>query len=326
MMSKAFSKLHMKIIYSFFRLIRYLNLLFIILTQSLFYFCIVRPAYAKYGSQSPELTINNLILLVTASVLIAAAGYIINDYFDLNIDRLNKPSKIVIDRYINRRWAMFFHSLFSFLGLVLTGVVALNIRNPLLLVANIFCVLLLWFYSTTFKKKFLTGNIIISLLTAWVVFVLFVAEVQWLSGDLLPSSNAAIIAIYKGAVLYSGFAFIVSLIREVVKDSEDELGDRKNGAKTMPIVWGMMPTKVFVSVWVIVLIWSLAAIMVYALMQQWILIFIFIVFLLLKYLLGFISKLSKASSNNQYSAISRDLKWLMLFGILSMILYYYHLG
>ena len=157
------------------------------------------------------------------------------------------------------------------------------------------------------------------------VFVLFVAEVQWLSGDLLPSSNAAIIAIYKGAILYSGFAFIVSLIREVVKDSEDELGDRKNGSKTMPIVWGMMPTKVFVSVWVIVLIWLLAAIMIYALMQQWVLIFIFIVFLLLKYLLGFISKLSKAIGNDQYAALSRELKWLMLFGILSMILYYYYI-
>lgn len=316
----------MKIIYSFLRLIRYPNLLFIILTQTLFYFCIVSPAYAKYGSQSPILTINNLILLVTASVFIAAAGYIINDYFDLNIDRLNKPSKIVIDRYISRRWAMFFHSFLSFLGLFLTGVVALNIRNPLLLVFNTICVLLLWFYSTTFKKKLLTGNIIISLLTAWVVFVLFVAEVQWWSGDLLPSSNSAIIAIYKGAILYSGFAFIVSLIREVVKDSEDELGDRKNGCKTMPIVWGMMPTKVFVSVWVIVLIWALAAIMIYALIQQWVLVFVFIVFLLLKYLLGFISKLKRAFSTNQYSAISIELKWLMLFGILSMILYYYYLG
>ena len=117
------------------------------------------------------------MLLILASVCIAAGGYIINDYFDLNIDRVNKPDKVIIDKVIGRRWAIVWHLVLSGIGILLTFYVGWKINNIPLGFANILCVTLLWFYSTTFKKRLLIGNTIISLLTAWVVLILYVVQV-----------------------------------------------------------------------------------------------------------------------------------------------------
>jgi 4-hydroxybenzoate polyprenyltransferase len=179
----------MKRIVAFFHLIRFPNLVFIILTQFLFYYCIIHPAYKNATLNGPVLSPVDFWILVFASVLIAAAGYIINDYFDLNIDKINKPGKMVLDKQISRRWAMLFHLLFSLLGLLLTGVVAKNLNNWFLLLFNFISVVLLFFYSTTFKKRLLTGNIIISLLTAWVILVLFAAELKWKSLWIVNENN-----------------------------------------------------------------------------------------------------------------------------------------
>ena len=93
----------MKRFFEFLKLIRFVNLIFIAITQLVFYYCIVSPQYAIYNSAGPILSKANLNYLILASVLIAAAGYIINDYFDLNIDRINKPQRLIIGRHISKR-------------------------------------------------------------------------------------------------------------------------------------------------------------------------------------------------------------------------------
>jgi 4-hydroxybenzoate polyprenyltransferase len=98
----------MKLIVAFFRLVRSVNLLFIALTQFLFQYCIIVPQLSKQGV-APQLNHVHFLLLVVASVCIAAAGYIINDYFDLNIDRINKPGKMIVEKIIKRRWAIVWH-------------------------------------------------------------------------------------------------------------------------------------------------------------------------------------------------------------------------
>jgi len=110
----------------------------------------------------------------------------------------------------------------------------------------------------------------------------------------LPSTNQALITIYKLSILYGGFAFIVSLIREVVKDIEDEVGDRKYGCRTMPIVWGINSSKVFIAVWIITLFGSLSAIMVYALINKWYYIGLYILTILLPIIANIFLKLKKA--------------------------------
>ncbi|MFM9909052.1 MAG: geranylgeranylglycerol-phosphate geranylgeranyltransferase [Chitinophagaceae bacterium] len=312
----------MRLIVAFFRLVRSLNLLFIALTQFLFQYCIISPELTKIGVQ-PQLTHFLFFLLVLSSVLIAAAGYIINDYFDLNIDRINKPEKLVVEKIIKRRWAIVWHLGLSIAGITLSFYVSWkNNYNFLLGFANIGCVLLLWVYSTIFKKKLLSGNIIISLLTGWVVLVLYVAEMDrfFYTVNNPPLSNA-IAKIFKLAVLYGGFAFIISLIREVIKDIEDMPGDEKYGCRTMPIVWGLNVSKVFIATWLIVLVGALIIIQIYMLPSGWWFAFLYMLVFILGPLLYIFKKLFNAQNSKDFHMLSNWVKLVMMTGILSILFF-----
>src|ERR1700733_10547311 len=163
---------------AFFKLIRWPNLSFIALTQGLFYYCILLPSLHNGGYiDYPDILQPELFYLLSlSSVLIAAAGYIINDYFDLDIDRVNKPGKMVVDKIIKRRWTIVWHWVLSGAGVGLGFYVSWKTRSLAIGPANLGCVVLLWFYSTVFKRKLLIGNVVISLLTAWVILVLYVSE------------------------------------------------------------------------------------------------------------------------------------------------------
>jgi len=115
----------------FFQLIRYPNLLFIALTQFLFYYRIIVPYFNNNLQPKQLLQENDFFLLLIASVLIAAAGYIINDYFDIQIDNVNKPEMLILGKLIKRRWAMLLHLVLSLAGLFLTAIVAMHLDNLL---------------------------------------------------------------------------------------------------------------------------------------------------------------------------------------------------
>jgi 4-hydroxybenzoate polyprenyltransferase len=308
----------MKLAGAFFRLIRYPNLFFIALTQYLFYICIIRPTFIFSGlplNMQPA----ELVLLIAASISIAAGGYIINDYFDLNIDRVNKPEKLVIGNFIKRRWAILWHLGFSFAGIVLSIILSNRLGNPFPAVFNLISIILLWFYSTTFKRQLLVGNIVISLLTGWVVLVMYVAVNPV---ALYPASSHAISVytrIYKFAVIYGGFAFIISLVREIIKDMEDMEGDAKYQCRSMPIVWGIPTSKVFVIVWLIVLICTLLILQVYALQLRWWWSAAYGILFILFPLVLISRKLTRAVSTTEYHDLSTLVKLVMLSGILSLL-------
>jgi 4-hydroxybenzoate polyprenyltransferase len=303
-----------RLIFAFFRLIRWPNLVFIGLTQVLFYTLVILPGYNLPYDVYPIFFAPFLfICLSLASILIAAAGYIINDYFDLNIDRVNKPDRLIVEKVIKRRSAILWHWFLSGLGALLSLYVSWKLRNPIIGLANIGCVILLWFYSTTFKRKLLIGNVVISLLTAWVILVLFVCEIRLTYAYYLSR-------VFKFAIVYGGFAFIISLIREVVKDIEDIDGDTRYGCRTMPIVWGINVAKVFTATWLVVLISALAVIQFYFLPRaDWIMIAYGILFIDLP-LIWILRKFYSAQSKTDYHLLSGVIKGVMLAGILSMIL------
>jgi 4-hydroxybenzoate polyprenyltransferase len=308
----------MKLAAGFFRLIRFPNLFFIALTQFIFYYAIILPSF-RAEQIVPGLSERDLFLVVAASMLIAAAGYIINDYFDLNIDRVNKPGKLVIGNIIRRRWAILWHLGFSLAGVILSVIVSVRIHNPFPALFNVVTVILLWFYSTNFKKQLLIGNVVISLLTGWVVLVLYVS-VTPLSLE-LPSTPQfkALARVFKFAMLYGGFAFIISLVREVVKDIEDMEGDARYGCKTMPIVWGIPVAKMFVTVWLIVLICSLVIIQLYALQLNWWWSVLYSVVFIIAPTFMVLKKMSPAKTPAEFHEISTMIKLVMLTGILSML-------
>jgi 4-hydroxybenzoate polyprenyltransferase len=299
----------------FFQLIRYPNLIFILLTQTLFYFFIIVPV----SGGSPKLTLEDFILLAIASISIAAAGYIINDYFDMDIDFVNKPERMVIGKNVSRRWAMLLHMLLSLVGLFLTAIVSMHLGSLWLLFLNFLSVFLLLLYSTNFKKKFIIGNIIISLLTSWVIISLFVAELKWSDPEYMKLHYPQLSTIYKYTLVYAAFAFIVSLLREVVKDLEDQVGDRKYGCTTMPIKWGDAMTKNFIYIWIFLLFAFLISLSVYAFIKQWHWITAIFAFIIFFQVIRITMNVKKANSVSDYAMISLQLKYLMLMGILSML-------
>ncbi|MEX0635239.1 MAG: geranylgeranylglycerol-phosphate geranylgeranyltransferase, partial [Ferruginibacter sp.] len=247
--------------------------------------------------------------------------YIINDYFDLQIDVINKPQKVVVDKIVKRRWAIIWHLLLSSLGIVLSLYVSYKIGNWVIAVVNSICVLLLWFYSTTFKRKVLSGNIIIATLTAWVIIVVYffcgANIINWQQKNIVFD----VTKFFKYMVLYAGFAFIVSLIREVVKDLEDMQGDAKYNCRTMPIVWGVPASKVYTAVWLVVCIATLSIIQLYAVQLGWWPVAIYSILLIIIPLIFILRKLFKAKVANDYSQMSKQIKFIMLAGILSMLFF-----
>jgi 4-hydroxybenzoate polyprenyltransferase len=311
----------MKLLNDFFKLIRWPNLLFIALTQFLFFYGVVEPVMFQHTHIPRELVILFLILCAS-SIFIAAAGYIINDYFDLNIDLVNKPGRMVVDRSISRRWAIFFHLIFSMAGILMGFYIGLQNGNWFIGIANLICVIVLWFYSTTFKKKLLVGNILISLLTSWVVLVVyfFVANQAYSTLPELVPANAHQ-KLLRLALLYTSFAFIITLVREVVKDIEDIEGDRRYGCRTMPIVWGMEFSKVFAVIWMVILLALLLIVTFYVLQLKMWFAAAYNLFFILVPAAGCLYQLLKAVSTPDFTRLSSWIKAVIFTGIVSMLLF-----
>ncbi len=306
----------MGLIKPFLKLIRWPNLVFIILTQVLFEFCIYRSIYAY---NIPVHNTLQFVLLVAASVFIAAAGYIINDYFDINIDLVNKPTKMVLMKKLNRRWALVWHLGLSTLGVLCTAFAVNFFSRWYLVFANIICVFLLWFYSARFKKDLLIGNFVVSLLTAWSILIIFFSKYSFQNA--FENIDGGQVRLFRFAMLYAGFAFIISLVREAIKDIEDLPGDEKFGCKTMPIIWGVNATKVYITVWLTMLIVMLVVVQFYILQfGWWIAVAYCLLFIILPLLLVF-KKLLAAQSTTDYRQLSNYTKAIMLTGILSMLLF-----
>jgi len=313
----------LKKVAAFFKLIRYKNLFFIVLAQCLLQFCIIQPLYYEVNLL-PAIDGLHFVLIVIASISIAAAGNVINDYFDINIDLINKPNKLVVNKIISRRWVIFWHLVLNLVGLVCTMYVSLKIKMSSLFIANTVCVLLLFIYSASLKKKLLWGNILVSLLTAWVLMILIIPEYNFFTKQSIEQS-AANEKMLRLGILYAGFSFIISLVREVIKDVEDFEGDVKYGCKTMPIVWGINASKIFAGIFIIILAIILLLIQIYVVrFGWWVSISYCIIFVITPLFIVF-KKLLIAQNKDDFGKLSNYIKLIMLTGILSMIfIKWYH--
>lgn len=310
----------MRLIAAFFRLVRLPNLFFIALTQVLFQFAIYEKLYPGSVTVPEHL---HFLWLVLASLFIAAAGYIINDYFDINIDEINKPRRMVVGRIISRRWAIAWHFMLSAAGVLLTALAVPFLQKWYLVLANMGVVALLWLYSTNFKKQLLVGNIVIALLTAWTLLIVFFSKVTVADAFGLGAHHHD--KFFRLAALYASFAFIATLIREAIKDMEDLPGDEKYGCRTMPVVWGVNSTKVYVAVWLIVLLSLLIGVQVYIMQFQWWAAVVYCFALLFVPVLLIFYQLFRARSVAQFHRLSTWIKLVMLAGILSMVFFYFYL-
>jgi 4-hydroxybenzoate polyprenyltransferase len=230
---------------------------------------------------------------------------------------------MVVDRVIHLRWAIAWHFMLSLTGIILTAIALPLMQKWYLILANIFCVALLWFYSTNFKKSLLTGNIVISLLTAWTILIVFFSKLDL--ADAFGAGNSTQAKFFRLAALYAGFAFIISLVREAIKDIEDMPGDTRYGCRTMPIVWGVNATKVYIAVWLIVLIAALVVLQFYVLQFRWWFAIAYSIPAIIFPLFIILVKLRRSRSSADFHQLSNLTKLVMLTGILSMAFFYFYL-
>ena len=299
---------------AFLKLIRVQNLLIVAITM----FCVKYFVFAPLNEYS-KLTSFLFWILVVSTLFITAAGYIINDYFDVKADKINRPTTVVLDITIKRRWAMILHIVFNGIGLMLGLYLALKSHHLSLIFIQLLSVILLWFYSTHFKRQLLIGNLVIAFLTALVpILPMFYEYYLTEKGDLLMAQMVLgnYIDLFPRVVLvYAIFAFLTSLIREIIKDLEDFKGDIQTGCKTMPISWGIITSKVFVFFTTIITIGLLLLIALMFYNDEKTLYVIYIISLLVVPLSLLEFLLIRASTQRQFKAVSLLLKFVMLFGI-----------
>ncbi len=312
----------MKVIIDFLRLIRFPNLFIIFLTQYAIRFGIIQPFFTQVDYQ---LFMNEQLffMLALATVLIAAAGYIINDYFDVKLDLINKPKQLIIGKSIKRRFAILWHIILNFFGIGLAALVAWRIGHPWLVLIQIGSAAFLWYYSVSFKKQVLVGNFIVALLTAMVPFTAAYYEIAVMYdqigehyNDNIGTMLFSIKYLLYWVIGYSAFAFLLTLIREIVKDIEDIEGDQAFNCKTLPIVFGITSAKRFASgVAIFTLLWILFIELVQFLTGDYISLTYFILLLSLP-LISVVILLVKAQTKRHFFIISQLIKVIMLLGIL----------
>ncbi|WP_370582911.1 geranylgeranylglycerol-phosphate geranylgeranyltransferase [Pontibacter sp. 172403-2] len=273
-------------------LIRFPNLVLIVLSQALVQACLL-VAGVNWGMVARP----GFAALTLSTVLIAAAGYIINDYYDVKIDAINKPERMLVGKAIRRRRAMFAHLVLSTAGVV----IGLALAIPVGLI-NMGAVLLLWGYSARLKKMLLVGNVVIALLSASMLLVVAVYD------D----------ALNKITLGYALFAFLISLIREIIKDMEDMKGDASFDCRTLPIVAGIRNTKLVLYPLVALF---LAFLLVVVFHRRTALLFdSYMLLLVLLPSIWLVIKLARSDRRRDFAYLSNLNKFIMLTGILSMLL------
>ena len=310
-------------------LIRLPNLLIIAFTQYAMRYLIMEPLLP---SASFSLQFSNLhfFLLVMSTLFIAAAGYIINDYFDTRTDRINKPDKVVGGVSVDRRTAMTLHTIFNVIGVCIG--IYLSIHIGIISMAFIFFLAagLLWFYSTNYKRQLLIGNLTVAFLTAMVPLIVVLFEIPMLNkeyGTIMLQYNSSFNYIFIWVAGFSIFAFLTTLIREIIKDTEDFEGDAAYGMKTLPIVAGISLTKTILSLLITGTVFLLIFILVKFIIfsgerTDYISLAYFAAFLIIPFFV-LLTLILIAREKADYHRASLLIKIIMLFGVMYSFVVYY---
>ena len=260
----------------------------------------------------------DFVLLVLATVFITAGGYVINDYFDIKTDLINK-GKVIVGTKIPRRKAIMWHSIFNIVGVAAGFYV--SYKSGYIWLGSLFLLTsgLLYFYSASYKRQFLIGNILVALLTAMVpmlvVFYEWPALYRFYSVNAIRLPDIDFITYWVGG--FALFAFLINLIREIVKDIEDFEGDIAYGRNTLPIVIGVLSAKV-VSICLIVVTICLLYITWHFFIND-IITFSYVTIAIVLPLLIIIYKLAKSKEKKQLHSASSLIKVVMITGVLYSI-------
>ncbi len=296
----------------FLNFIRWKNILLLVLIQVLIKYVL----FSKFDT-STYLDNVHFFILVLSTIFIAASGYIINDIYDIKADIINKPEKVFVGNKISLKKANNLYFILNIIGLLLGLYLSYYIQNISFFIIYIVISFLLYRYAIYLKKKPLIGNIIVS-------FLIFLSIVIVAVFDLVPATNEynqdEQSIVFLLLVKIASFAFMLTLLREMVKDIEDIEGDKKINANTIPIALGTEKAKKIILFTTIV---TILGVVYFASTYFYInkLIFYYLLFFVALPLLYFLIKIRTAKTKTNYHKLSNLLKIIMLFGILTILLF-----
>lgn len=297
----------------FFKLIRYKNLLMIAFVQLIFRF-----GYFKLNNIVTGMSNFQYCLLVVATVFIAAAGYVINDIFDQDTDLINKPSKVIVGKYISESSAYNIYVALNIIGVGVGFVLSRMVLQPKFFIIFILIAALLYVYATYLKQTVFLGNLVISFLAAITILIIGVFDIYT---TLYEGNKTQMTVLMEILTDYAKFAFVITLIREIVKDIQDYKGDFETGLKTTAVTLGIQNTKYIAFALSILLTLYLGYYtytyfmnnnLYYATLYM-------LVFVLSPLILNSI-KLFSANDTKTFASISFLYKIIMFFGILSLLI------
>jgi len=308
-------------------IIRWPNLLMVPLTMYLMRYCIVQPMLdyqfsIQLGSQLRlQLSDGYFFVLVMINVLLGAAGYVINDYYDRRIDTLNHPESVIVGKSIPQRHAIIYHWALNAAAIVLAVIFAWHLKLFSIVLLYMMIAGIFWLYSTTYKRQLLVGNLVVAIVTATIPLQVGLFEYLTLTreyGYEMLLNSLTFMPIMYWMVGFAFFAFLTNLIREIVKDMEDVEGDCYCGCDTLPIHFGMRISKIVVVSLFLLMIACLLA--VYQLFLHDFLTLIYIAALLIVPACVAAFMTIRASEVKHYKRISTLIKIVMVLGGLYSVL------
>lgn len=296
----------------FLKLIRYQNLLLLAFMQLIF-----RYGFLKLQNIPLALSDWQFGLLVLATICIAAGGYVINNIFDVETDTENKPANVIVRKSIPENMAYNIYLGATIIGVGIGFYLSNIIDKPSFASLFIIIALTLYFYSNSLKQSLLIGNIIVALLLSISVLIIGIFDLY----PIITEENRPIMGLLFGILLdYAIFAFIINFIREIVKDLEDLEGDSSQGMNTLPIILGVNSTvKLVFGLSFIPIICLLYYINHYIFSAGLLISTIFGFIFVLAPLLYFTVKIWAAKDKKDFNHLSTILKWILFFGMLSIV-------
>jgi len=298
------------------KLIRWKNLLMIAIMQYLIKYALLIPFKESHGVLT-TLSDFNFFLLVFATLCIAAGGYIINDIYDVETDKINKPEEVIVTKHITEKNASTLFMILNIIGVGIGFYLANGIGKPTFFAAFFIASALLYIYSTSLKQIAVVGNIVVSIVVALSILLVGIYEII----PAMNFSNKAIQTTFLNIIRdYAIFAFMINFLRELVKDIEDMDGDYKAGIETLPILIGKDRANKLIIGLSLIPIFSITYYVITYLFKQQIVVGYFLI-LVIAPLIYVTIKLFNAKQKSQYKHISLVLKLVMLTGMFSLLLY-----
>jgi 4-hydroxybenzoate polyprenyltransferase len=314
----------------FFKLVRWPNLIIVAVTMILMRYAVVQTlverievnmilTYGQLSTMTLQLPLIDFIILIAATLFITGAGYIINDYFDIKTDLINR-GKVIVGTKVPRRKAMMWHNILNFAGVAAGFYVSWRVGYIIMGILFLLVSGLLYFYSASYKRQFLIGNIIVSLLTAMVpiLVVVYEAPAIYRYYTLNSASVPDISSIFFWVGGFAVFALLTSLIREIIKDIEDYEGDLQYGRNTLPIVAGIKATRI-----IVICLIMITLVLLYSVLFLFISNLVAILYMSVTVtipLIYIIHLINKGQTRNQFHLASRLMKITMMTGVLFSVL------